>query len=73
MGALIVRQTPLISGIIYVVFGIIFIIFAIQNITTDGEWGLFSILLIIFATFDFGSGFKMIRMHFKQKNQKNEK
>jgi len=68
-----VRQTPLISGIIYVVFGIIFIIFAIQNVTTDGEWGLFSMLLVIFATFDFGSGFKIIRTHFKHKNQKNKK
>ena len=72
MGALSVRQTPLISGIIYVVFGIIFILFAIQNVATDGEWGIFTILLVIFATFDFGSGFKLIRKHFKHKNQKTK-
>jgi hypothetical protein len=68
-----VRQTPLFSGIIYIILGIIFIIFAIQNVNSDGEWGLFSILLVILATFDFGSGFKMVRMHFKMKNQKNKK
>ncbi|WP_338471505.1 YdiK family protein [Niallia sp. XMNu-256] len=66
------RQTPLFSGIIYVVLGIIFTLFAIQNVNTDGEWGFFSILLVILATFDFGSGFRLIRAHFRMKKQKNE-
>jgi len=64
------RQTPLFSGIIYVFLGVIFTVFAIQNVTSDGGWGFFSILLVVLATFDFGSGFRMIMMHFKLKKQK---
>lgn len=66
------KRTPLFSGIIYVILGIIFTLFAIQNVNADGGWGFFSILLVILATFDLGSGFRMINMHFKLKKQKKE-
>lgn len=64
------RQTPLFSGIIYVVLGVIFTLLAIQNVNNAGEWRFFSILLVILATFDFGSGIRMILIHFKLKKQK---
>jgi uncharacterized membrane protein HdeD (DUF308 family) len=67
------RQTPLFSGIVYLLLGIVFTFFAIQNINEDGEWGFFTILLIILATFDLGSGIRMILIHFHLKKQKNKK
>lgn len=67
------RQTPLFSGIVYLLLGIVFTFFAIQNINEDGGWGFFTILLIILATFDLGSGIRMILIHFHLKKQKNKK
>ncbi|WP_428910577.1 YdiK family protein [Niallia sp. Krafla_26] len=66
------RRSPLFSGIIYVVLGIIFTLLAIQYVNSDGGWSFFSILLVILATFDFGSGLRMIKIHFILKKQKNE-
>jgi len=67
------KQSPLFSGIIYMLLGSLFTFFAIQNINEDGGWGFFTILLIILATFDFGSGIRMILFHFKLKNQQTKK
>lgn len=67
------RQTPLFSGIVYLILGVLFTFFAIQNINEDGGWGFFTILLIILATFDLGSGIRMILIHFHLKKQKNKK
>lgn len=68
------RQTPLYSGIIYIILGLLFTIFAIQNVQQSGEWGFFTYLLILLATFDLGSGIRMIIFHFKLKTiQKNKK
>lgn len=53
------RQSPMFSGIIYLFLGFLFIYFAVQNVQESG-WGIFSILLVILATFDCGSGLKMI-------------
>lgn len=67
------RQTPLFSGIVYLLLGVLFTFFAIQNINEDEGWGFFTILLIILATFDLGSGIRMILIHFHLKKQKNKK
>ncbi|KAA9016039.1 YdiK family protein [Niallia endozanthoxylica] len=67
------RQSPLFSGIIYIFLGTLFTFFAIQNINEDGGWGFFTILLIILATFDFGSGIRMILFHFQLKRQQTKK
>ncbi|WP_210367900.1 YdiK family protein [Bacillus sp. REN3] len=61
------RQSPLFSGIVYILLGVLFTYFAIQNVNQTG-WGLFSYLLVILATFDFGSGIRMVMFHFKIKN-----
>lgn len=68
------RQTPLFSGILYIVLGLFFTYFAIQDLQKNGEWGFFTYLLVILATFDLGNGIRMILFHFKIKTiQKNKK
>jgi hypothetical protein len=62
------RRTPLFSGIMYFLLGFLFTYFAIQDIQESG-WGFYVYLLIILATFDFGSGIKMILLHFAYKNK----
>ncbi|WNF23221.1 YdiK family protein [Mesobacillus jeotgali] len=61
------KQSPLFSGIVYILLGSLFTYFAIQNVNESG-WGFFSYLLVALATFDFGSGIRMILFHFKLKN-----
>jgi Domain of unknown function (DUF4305) len=61
------KQSPLFSGIVYILLGSLFTYFAIQNVNDTG-WGFFSYLLVALATFDFGSGIRMIMFHFKLKN-----
>ncbi|WP_102260895.1 YdiK family protein [Mesobacillus jeotgali] len=61
------KQSPLFSGIVYILLGSLFTYFAIQNVNETG-WGFFSYLLVALATFDFGSGIRMIMFHFKVKN-----
>lgn len=62
------RRSPLFSGLIYFFLGAVFTYFAIDDVQNHG-WGFFSYLLILLATFDFGSGLKMMLFHFKYKNQ----
>jgi hypothetical protein len=66
------RQSPLGSGILYLLLGVLFTYFAIQNVQEDG-WGFFSYLLVILATFDLGAGLKMIAMHVKIKKSRTKK
>ncbi|HAQ06777.1 MAG TPA: DUF4305 domain-containing protein [Bacillus bacterium] len=60
------KQSPLFSGIVYIALGVLFTFFAIQNVNETG-WGFFSYLLVMLATFDLGSGIRMILFHFKIK------
>ncbi|MGA9224996.1 MAG: YdiK family protein [Mesobacillus sp.] len=60
------KQSPLFSGIVYFLLGSLFTYFAIQNVNETG-WGFFTYLLVMLATFDFGSGIRMILFHFKLK------
>ncbi|MFZ7947054.1 YdiK family protein [Neobacillus sp. 19] len=62
------KRSPLFSGIIYFLLGAVFTFFAIDDVQKNG-WGFFSYLLVLLATFDFGSGLKMMAFHFKYKNQ----
>lgn len=66
------RKSPLFSGIIYILLATLFTYFAIQNVNEDG-WGIFSYLLVILATFDFGSGIRLIGLHFKILKVKQKK
>jgi hypothetical protein len=60
------RQSPLFSGIIYFLLGVLFTYFAIQDVQDDG-WGFFTYLLVLLATFDVASGLKMVGFHFRIK------
>ncbi len=66
------RQSPLFSGIIYIILGALFTVFAIQDLQQNGEWGFFTYLLVLLATFDIGSGIRMILLHFKIKEIKKQ-
>ncbi|WP_174735133.1 YdiK family protein [Mesobacillus harenae] len=64
-------QSPLRSGIVYIVLGLLFTFFAISNVNESG-WGFFTYLLVMLATFDLGSGIRRVLLHFKLK-QTNSK
>jgi uncharacterized membrane protein HdeD (DUF308 family) len=68
-----INEWQLFSGIVYVLLGSLFTYFAIENLSEDGGWGFFTILLILLATFDFGSGIRMILLHFHIKKQQKQK
>ena len=60
------NQSPLFSGIVYLTLGLLFTYLAIENVNHTG-WGFFSYVLVLLATFDVGSGIRMIQFHFKLK------
>lgn len=62
------RRSPLFSAFIYIVLGSLFTYFAIHDVQQNG-WGFFSYLLVLLATFDFGSGIKIFLFYFKFKNK----
>ncbi|GLB61971.1 YdiK family protein [Cytobacillus sp. NCCP-133] len=61
------RSTPLLSGIVYILLGCLFTFIAIQNIQREETWGFFTYFLIIIATFDIGTGLRMIGLHIRLK------
>lgn len=65
------RRSPLFSGLIYLILGALFTYFAIDDVQNNG-WGFFSYLLVILATFDFGSALKMIVFHFRYRDKMNK-
>ncbi|CAH0347682.1 YdiK family protein [Bacillus sp. CECT 9360] len=66
------RRSPLTAGLLYIILGTLFIIFATRNVSESG-WGFFSYLFVLLATLDFGSGIRMIMLHFKIKASQNNK
>lgn len=66
------RRSPLFSSLTYLILGILFTYFAINEVSQNG-WGFFSYLLILLATFDFGSGLKMFFFYMKYKDQIKKK
>ncbi|MEM5596838.1 YdiK family protein [Niallia circulans] len=58
------RRSPLFSGVLYIIFGAFFIYFAVHDLQRNQEWGFYTYLLVILATFDIGSGIKLINFHF---------
>ncbi|MGD6805063.1 DUF4305 domain-containing protein [Rossellomorea vietnamensis] len=66
------RRSPLFSGILYILLGVLFTYFAVINVNDNG-WGFFAYLMVLLATLDFGSGIRMVAMHFKIKKQLNDK
>ncbi|WP_144463600.1 YdiK family protein [Siminovitchia fortis] len=64
-------RSPLFSGMIYIMLGVVFTFFAVQQVKLN-EWGFIVYLLIILATFDFGAGFRLIFLHFRLKNEQRK-
>lgn len=60
------RRSPLISGVIHMVLASLFTYFAIINVNDYG-WDFFSYILILLATFDFGTGIRLVGLHFRIK------
>lgn len=67
------RRSPLVSGIFYIILGILFTYIAIQYIEREQSWGIFTYFLIILATFDIGSGLRLIALHFRMKHGQQKK
>lgn len=67
------RQSPsLFSGLLYFLLGALFTYFAIQDVRESG-WSIFTILLVFLATFDLGSGLKMIYTSVFHKKRERKK
>lgn len=67
------RQTPLISGLVYIIIGLLFVYLAAYNSMQEEKWGAITYIFILFATLDIGTGIKFITLHFKLKNIQKEK
>ena len=69
------RRSALFSGILYFFFGALFTYFAIEDLNRNQDWGFYTYLLVILATFDIGSGIKLVSFHFflKKKQTENKK
>ena len=62
------RRSPLFSGFVYFLLGGLFTYFAINDVSQNG-WTFLSYMLVVLATFDFGSGIKLILFYLKYKDQ----
>ncbi|QPC48207.1 YdiK family protein [Mangrovibacillus cuniculi] len=60
------RPTPLSSGILYTILGLLFTFVAVRHVGEYG-WGFFGVLIIFIATIDLGAGIRNILLHFKLK------
>jgi len=67
------RQSPLATGLLYIILGILFVALAIDNVERSG-WNWLSYFIIFLATIDLGSGIRFIMLHYRLKRlQKNNK
>ena len=66
------RKSALFSGSLYILFGALFTYFAIQDLSRNQDWGFYTYLLVVLATFDIGSGIKLISFHFFLKKKQAE-
>lgn len=62
------RRSPLFSAFFYMILGCVFTAFAVHEVRQSG-WGFFSYLLVLLATFDFGSGLRLLLFYLKYKDQ----
>lgn len=59
-------RSPLSTGIIYLILGVIFTFFAVQQVNLNG-WNFLTYTMILLATIDFGAAFRFLSLHFKKK------
>ncbi len=60
------RQSPLATGLLYIILGILFVALAIDNVERSG-WNWLSYFIIFLATIDLGSGIRFIMLHYRLK------
>lgn len=66
------RVTPLKLGTIYLALGVLFTVFATMYVSKSG-WGFIAYFLVLLATLDFGSGIRMMFLHWKIKSMQKKK
>ncbi|PAF36591.1 hypothetical protein CHH69_10455 [Terribacillus saccharophilus] len=66
-------RSPLPAAILYLVIGVFFVYWAIQDVQAAKDWTIFSILLAVFAAFDFYTSFRYFSLYFKIKKMNNKK
>jgi len=64
-------NTLLATSILYLLFGIIFTVFAIQQVRLNG-WGIFVFLLISLATIDTGAGLRYLMAYYRGKKSQEK-
>ncbi|WP_100330110.1 YdiK family protein [Bacillus xiapuensis] len=62
-------QSPLKTGIFYLLAGVLFTYLAVENVNSNGDFGFFAYLFILLATMDIGTGIRLVFMHFRFKNK----
>lgn len=60
------------TGIIHIALAILLTYFAVNNVNMNG-WDIFSIILVLLATFDFGTGLRLMALHFKLRKIERKK
>ena len=65
------RQSPLATGLLYIILGILFVALAIDNVERSG-WNWLSYFIIFLATIDLGSGIRFIMLHYRLKRLQKE-
>ena len=66
------RQSPLASGLLYIILGVLFVVLAIDNVERSG-WNWLSYFIIFLATIDIGSGIRFVMLHYRLKRMKKKK
>jgi len=65
-------RSPLTHGLIYIGLGLVFTYLAVDSVNRGG-WGFFAYIFVLFATYDIGSGIRLVMLHLKIKKKMNEK
>lgn len=66
------RRSAMFTGIIHIALAILLTYFAVNNVNMNG-WDIFSIILVLLATFDFGTGLRLMALHFKLRKIERKK
>ncbi|CQR47437.1 hypothetical protein BN1058_01750 [Paraliobacillus sp. PM-2] len=61
------RNSPLSLAMMYFIIGALFTLFGIES-AQDTLWNFFTVLLAIFATFNFAVTIRLISLHIRVKN-----
>ncbi|MRG87347.1 YdiK family protein [Salinibacillus xinjiangensis] len=66
------RASPLFMSALYLFMGVVFTYIATQSVE-ETIWNFTTIILVVVATFDFAVAIRLIKLHYRIKNAKNNK